>query len=200
MPAPIAAPVDTPYPGTISLMVDLSNTPEQVLKVQETIPVKGRDITLLYPEWLPGTHSPSNPITQLAGLTITANGKPVPWARDRVNMYAFHVAAPKEASTLEVSFQFLASLDPKRSRISAKFADLTWNSVLLYPAGYFSRDIKFEPSLRLPDAWKFACSLDVKAQDGNLIHFKETTLNTLIDSPLYAGMNFKRLDLIQRGR
>jgi predicted metalloprotease with PDZ domain len=195
MPAPIAAPVDTPYLGAISLLVDLSNTPEQVLKVQETIPIKGRDITLLYPEWLPGTHSPSNPITQLAGLTITANGKQVPWSRDRVNMYAFHVAAPKDASTLEVSFQFLASLDPKRSRISAKFADLTWNSVLLYPVGYFSRDIKFEAALRLPEAWKFACSLDVKAQDGNLIHFKETTLNTLIDSPLYAGVNFKRLDL-----
>src|SRR5450755_3420612 len=56
MPAPIAAPVDTPYPGTISLLVDLSNTPEQVLNVHETIPIKGRDITLLYPEWLPGTH------------------------------------------------------------------------------------------------------------------------------------------------
>jgi predicted metalloprotease with PDZ domain len=195
MPEPVVAPVDSPYPGTISLLVDLSNTPEQVLKVHETVPIKSRDVTLLYPEWLPGTHSPSNSVTQLAGLTITANGQRVPWVRDRVNMHAFHVAAPKDATTLEIDFQFLASLDPKRSRISAKFADLTWNSVLLYPAGYFSRDIKFEAALRLPEAWKFACSLDVKSQEGNLIHFKETTLNTLIDSPLYAGVNFKRLDL-----
>jgi predicted metalloprotease with PDZ domain len=89
----------------------------------------------------------------------------------------------------------LAPLDPKRGRISAKFADVTWNSVLLYPAGYFSRDIKYEAAIRLPDGWKFACAMDVKSQNGNLVQFKETTLNTLIDSPLYAGAHFKRLDL-----
>jgi len=194
-PPPIVAPADTPYPGTISLLVDVTGVNSRVLKVHETIPVKGRDITLLYPEWLPGTHSPSNPISELAGLVITANGKRISWVRDRVNMYAFHVEAPRDATTLDINFQFLAPLDPKRGRISSTFADVTWNSVLLYPAGYFSRDIKFEPALRLPEGWKFACSLDVKSQDGNLVHFKDTTLNTLIDSPLYAGVNFKRLDL-----
>jgi predicted metalloprotease with PDZ domain len=192
---PVVTPADTPYPGTISLMVDVTNTTNKVVNVHETVPVKGRDVTLLYPEWLPGTHSPSNPVAQLAGLVVTANGKRVPWVRDRVDMHAFHIEAPKDATTLDVSFQYLASLDPKRSRISAKFADVTWNSVLLYPAGHFSRDIKFETSIRLPEAWKFACSLEVKSQNGNLIQFKETTLNTLIDSPLYAGANFKRLDL-----
>jgi predicted metalloprotease with PDZ domain len=195
MPPPIAAPVDTPYPGTISLLVNVMNITDRILTVHETIPVKGRDITLLYPEWLPGTHSPSNAVAQLDGLVITANGKRVPWMRDRVDMYAFHVEAPQDAKALEVEFQFLASQDPKRSRISSKFANVTWNSVLLYPAGYFSRDIKFETSLRLPEGWKFACALETKSQDGNLVQFKETTLNTLIDSPLYAGVNFKRVDL-----
>ena len=194
-PPPIVAPADTPFPGTISLLVDVTDVNSRVLKVHETIPVKGRDITLLYPEWLPGTHSPSNPISELAGLVITANGKRISWVRDRVNMYAFHVEAPRDTTTLDVSFVFLAPLDPKRGRISSKFADITWNSVLLYPAGYFSRDIKFEPALRLPEGWKFACSLEAKSQDGNLVQFKNTTLNTLIDSPLYAGSNFKRLDL-----
>jgi predicted metalloprotease with PDZ domain len=195
MPPPIAAPADSPYPGPISLIVDVTNTTDRILNVHETIPVKGRDVTLLYPEWLPGTHSPSNPVESLAGLMVTAGGKRVSWVRDRVNMYAFHVEVPKDATTLEINFQFLAALDSKRSRISSKFADVTWNSVLLYPAGYFARDIKFETSIHLPEAWKFACSLDVKSQNGNLVQFKETTLNTLIDSPLYAGVNFKRLDL-----
>ena len=204
-PAAIATPVDTPFPGTISLLVDATDVHRRVLKVHETIPVKGRDITLLYPEWLPGTHSPSNPISALAGLVITANGRRVPWSRDRVNMYAFHVEAPKDATSLDIDFEFLAPLDPKRGRISATFADVTWNSVLLYPAGYFSRDIKFGTSLRLPDGWKFACALDVKGQDVKgqsenqgqfeAVEFKETTLNTLIDSPLYAGAHFKRFDL-----
>ncbi len=195
LPPPIVAPADTPYPGTISLLVDVTDINSRVQNVHETIPMKGRSITLLYPEWLPGTHSPSNPVDNLAGLVITANGKRIPWVRDRVNMYAFHVELPQDATSLDVNFQYLAPLDPKRGRVSAKFADVTWNSVLLYPAGYFSRDIKFATSLRLPEEWKFACSLDVKSQNGNLVQFKDTTLNTLIDSPLYAGANFKRLDL-----
>ena len=195
LPPPIVAPADTPYPGTISLLVDATNITDRILSVHETIPIKGRDITLLYPEWLPGTHSPSNPASELAGLIVTANGKRIPWVRDRVDIYAFHVEAPKDATTLDMNFQYLAPQDPKRGRISAKFADVTWNSLLLYPAGYFSRDIKFETAIRLPEAWKFACSLDVKSQNGNLVQFQETTLNTLIDSPLYAGVNFKRLDL-----
>lgn len=195
LPPPIVAPADTPYPGTLLLNVDLTNVNDRILVVHETIPVKGRQVTLLYPEWLPGTHSPSNPIAQLAGLVLTANGARVPWVRDRVNMYAFHIDLPAGVTTLDANFQYLAPIDPKRGRISSKFADVTWNSVLLYPAGYFSRDIKFSTTLRMPQGWKFACALDVKAQDGNMVQFKDTTLNTLVDSPLYAGANFKRVDL-----
>jgi len=195
LPPPITAPADTPYPGTISLLVDLTNITDRVLNVHETIPVKAGDLVLLYPEWLPGTHSPSNPVENMAGLVIMANGKRIDWVRDRVNMYAFHIDVPQDVSSLEVNFQYLAPIKPKEGRISSKFADLTWNSVLLYPAGYFSRRITFAPSVRLPNGWKFAVALDVKSQDGSLVTFKDTTLNTLVDSPLYAGVNFKRVDI-----
>jgi predicted metalloprotease with PDZ domain len=195
MPPPIAAPVDTPYVGTISLHVDTTNITDRIFTVHETIPVKGREITLLYPEWHPGAHSPSDPVAELGGLIFTANGKRIPWRRDPVDMYAFHVELPPDAKSLEVNFDYLAAQDPKRSRIDSKFADVTWNSVLLYPAGYFSRDIKFETTLHLPEGWKFASALEVKSQEGNVVHFKETTLNTLADAPLYAGVNFKRVDL-----
>ncbi|HXF13779.1 MAG TPA: hypothetical protein VN517_11550 [Terriglobales bacterium] len=195
LPSAVPAPVDQPFPGTISLSVDLTNVTDRVLNVRETIPVKPGEITLLYPEWLPGTHSPSNPVGYLAGLVITANRKPVPWTRDRVDMWAFHVKVPQAASTLELKFQYLAPIKPQEGRISNKIADLTWNSVLLYPSGYFARQIRFSPELKLPDGWKFATALDVKSQSGDLVSFKEVPLNTLIDSPLYAGINFKRVDL-----
>ncbi len=195
LPPPIVAPADVPYPGTITLSVDATNVNDRIFPVRETIPVKGKQVTLLYPEWIPGTHSPSNPVMELAGLVITANGKTIPWVRDRVHMSAFHVDVPAGVTSLEASFQFLAAIDPKRSRISDDFADLTWQSVLLYPAGYFSRDITFSTTLKLPDGWKFACALGVKSQEGSTVAFKDTTLNTLVDSPLYAGVNFKRVDL-----
>ncbi|MGA2905081.1 MAG: peptidase M61 [Candidatus Korobacteraceae bacterium] len=195
LPPPIAAPADTPYPGTISLAVDATNINDRVLNVRETIPVKAGEITLLYPEWLPGAHSPAIPVTNMAALIVTANGKRVAWVRDRVNMYAFHIDVPQGVTTLDINFQYLAPLDPKRGRISSKFANVTWDSVLLYPAGHFSRDIEFAPAVRLPEGWKFASALEAKSQDDNLVQFKETTLNTLVDSPLYAGVNYKRVDL-----
>jgi hypothetical protein len=45
----IPPPSDTPYPGTISLLVDASNVTGRVLNVHEMIPVKGRDINAALP-------------------------------------------------------------------------------------------------------------------------------------------------------
>jgi hypothetical protein len=151
LPPAIAAPADTPYAGTISLLVDITNINDRVINVHETIPVNGREITLLYPEWLPGTHSPSNPLVNMAGLVVTADGKRVSWVRDRVNVYAFHIDLPQDAKTLDVNFQYLAPMKPQQGRISSNFADLCWNTTLLYPAGYFSRRISFAPTLKLPE-------------------------------------------------
>ena len=195
LPPPIVAPADTPYSGTISLMVDATNVNDRIFDVHENIPVQPGEITLLYPEWIPGTHSPSNSIANFAGLVVTANGQRIPWVRDKVNMYAFHIDVPQGVTTLDVNFQYLGPIDPKRGRVSSKIADMTWCRVALYPAGYFSRDIKFEPSLRMPNGWKYATALETNSQDGNLVKFKETTFNTLVDSPVYIGANFKRVDL-----
>ncbi len=195
LPPAIAAPVDKAYPGTISLSVDVTNVNDRILNVRETIPVQPGQTTLLYPEWLPGTHSPSNPVENMAGLIITAGGNRIAWVRDRVNMSAFHVDVPKGVTTLELGFQYLAPLNPQRGRVSNKFADITWNSVLIYPAGHFSRQIRLAPELRLPEGWKFATALDVKSQNGNVVQFKDVPLNTLVDSPVYAGANYKLVDI-----
>src|SRR3954470_9639926 len=81
--AQTAPPADTPYaPGTIRLAVDATDLSQRIFKVRETIPVAAGELTLLYPQWLPGNHSPSGPIDKLAGLRITvddgsADGKPL---------------------------------------------------------------------------------------------------------------------------
>ena len=67
--------------------------------------------------------------------------------------------------------------------------------MVLYPAGHFSRDIHFQPNLVLPSGWKYATALTTDSKDGDTVHFHETTLNTLVDSPLYGGANYKRIDL-----
>jgi predicted metalloprotease with PDZ domain len=197
LPPPIKAPLDQPYPGVIGLQVSARDVTHRVLEVQETVPVQPGKLTLLYPEWIPGTHSPTGPISEFAGLEVTANGKRVPWLRDRVNVYAFHIDVPTGVRSLDVKFQYLAPLQRRQGRISfsSRILDLSWNTVLLYPAGHFSRDITFAPGILLPDGWHFATALDVRSQNGDRVLFKDTTLNTLVDSPLYAGVNYRRVNL-----
>ena len=72
------APRDVPYaPGTIRLEVDATNLDQRIFRVRETIPVQAGELTLLYPQWLPGKHSPRGPIDKIAGIRFSAGGKPL---------------------------------------------------------------------------------------------------------------------------
>jgi predicted metalloprotease with PDZ domain len=203
MPPAIAAPGETAYPGTITLDVDVSDVTRGVFRVRETIPVAGAgQLTLLYPEWLPGNHGPRGPINHLAGLQITANGGPLPWRRDVVNVYAFHVDVPEDVSWIEAQFHFLSPTAVNQGRIVAtpELLNLQWNTVVLYPAGYAASRIRVAPSVRLPEGWRFATALDGAATQGASTRFAETSLETLIDSPMFAGRHYRQVDLDPGGR
>ena len=185
------------YPGNLTLKVDLTDLDRRVIGVQESIPVRPGPLTLLYPEWLPGNHAPRGPIDGLAGLVITAGGHPVEWTRDAVNVYAFHVQVPAGANRLELEFEFASPLvrDQGRTVVTPDMAGLQWNTVVLYPAGFYVSRIAVAASVTLPEGWEFAGALDVEGRRGAEIRFKPTTLEMLVDSPLFAGRYFKSLDL-----
>jgi predicted metalloprotease with PDZ domain len=204
MPPPIATPVDTAYPGSIQLSVDITDITDRVEKVHEDIPVEpgAKEMVLLYPEWIPGDHSPTGPISALAGIVTTVDGKSVQWVRDRVNINAFHVPLSEGAKTVTLDFDYLSPIKPSAGRVevSDAIADLAWNEVLMYPAGYFSRGISLDTTLKLPTGWKYATALETVSNQGdtaggNTVRFERTTLNTLVDSPLYAGLYSSRIDL-----
>jgi predicted metalloprotease with PDZ domain len=195
--ADVPPPLDQPYPGTIVLKVDATNLSQQIFRMTMSIPVKPGPLTLLYPQWLPGNHGPSGPLTQLAGLKFSGNGKPIDWVRDPVQVHAFHVTVPEGVTTLEAQYQFLSPLDGAQGRITMTndILGVQWPSVTLYPAGYNSRRITVQPNLTLPDGWQYGSALETAARKGNEIAFKPLDLETLIDSPLFAGRYFKRIDL-----
>lgn len=198
LPPPIAPPRDVAYLGPIQLAVDITDLQRRVINVHETVPVQPDDeLTLLYPEWIPGDHSPTGPLARLAGLVITGNGARIDWVRDRVNVFAFRIKIPRGVSKIDLQFQYLSPVKKSDGRISVskKIVDLEWSDVILYPAGFFSRRIEFTPRLTIPEGWHFASALDVASESGNEVEFKTTTLNTLVDSPLYAGINYQRIDL-----
>jgi predicted metalloprotease with PDZ domain len=194
--AQIPAPQDTPYPGTIAIHVDASDTSQGIFRVHETIPVTPGKLILLYPKWIPGNHSPTGPIDMLAGIRITANGKPLAWHRYKYDVYAFRVDVPDGVSSIDVNFQFLSGRGGHAFvQMTDKMLSLEWDPLSLYPAGHYSRDITFAPSVTFPAGFKFATALEKQAQTGDTVTFKPTTFNTLVDSPIYAGKYMKRVDL-----
>src|SRR6267154_791434 len=163
MPPPIAAPKDAPYPGSIRLSVDATDLERHLFTVHETIPVRaGEPLVLLYPQWLPGNHSPTGRVDKLAGLVVHANGARVEWTRDPVDVFAFHLNVPNGTAAIDVDFQFMSPLDSAQGRVvmTPEMLNLQWNTVVLYPAGYFAHRITVEPSVRLPDGWGFGTALE----------------------------------------
>src|SRR5579883_89919 len=92
----------------IKIQVDATDAPRKIFHARLTFPAKPGPMTLLYPEWIPGEHGPTGPITDLVGLKITAGGRSIPWTRDRVNMYAFHVDVPAGVSSIEAVFDLIS--------------------------------------------------------------------------------------------
>jgi len=200
----VPPPADTAYPGTIRLDVDATDLQRHIFRVHEEIPVAAGPLTLLYPQWLPGKHAPRGPIDKLAGIKASAGGKALEWKRDPLDVYAFHLDIPQGADTLSLDFQFLSPQESSQGRVvmTPDMLNLQWDTVALYPAGHASRRITFAPSVKLPAGWQFAGALDVAdgatpnatGADG-VARFKPVTFNVLVDSPLFAGRYFKRIEL-----
>ena len=199
--APIAAPKDRAYPGEIHLTVDASDLERRIARVHESVSGIGAETVLLYPKWLPGTHAPEGPIDRIAGLRITANGAQISWTRDPVDVYAFRVHTGPGIKSIDIDFEYLSPTSPKvgAMEISRDVLMIEWNELVLYPAGYFARQIPVQASLTLPPDWQFGSALESASASGARATFKRTSLETLIDSPVYAGRYAARLELDPSG-
>jgi predicted metalloprotease with PDZ domain len=190
--------VDKSYPGVIELHVDATNVAQKIFKVHERIPVKPGAITLLYPQWLLGAHSPADgSLAQFAGLILSADRHRVEWTRDPLNMHAFHATVPAGVSALEADFVFLSPLEGSEGAIvmTPEMLAVHWEALVLYPAGYFAHGVMLQPTVAFPENWQFAGALQQIGHSGAEAQFKAVNLEELIDSPLYAGRYFKRIDL-----
>jgi len=181
------------------LEVDLRDAPSHIFHAKLRLPVKGGPLTLIYPKWIPGEHSPTGPIVDFVGLKIIANGKEISWRRDDVDMYAFHIDVPAGVDTLEATYDYLSPAEPTTWReppsSTAKLAVLNWYVVTLYPQGPKTDDLIYVASLRLPSGWKYGTALPVAKETADEIEFAPASLTTVIDSPVIAGTYLRNIDL-----
>jgi predicted metalloprotease with PDZ domain len=195
--------VDSPYPGKLSVDVDMRDATRKIFSVRETIPVKAGALTLRYPKWIPGEHSPSGTLNGLTALHFSANGKRLAWRRELADMYSIDLQVPEGVTQLDVDFQYLSPIGGgdfgQSVSATPRLAELEWNQVLFYPAGYPVRQIPIQSTIRVPDGWQFATSLDREAEKAGITRFKTVSVEQLVDSPLFTGQYFKRIDLTPPG-
>ena len=195
----IPAARDLPYPGTVALDIDATDVMRGLYRVTETIPVQPgmRDLVLLYPQWLPGNHAATGNAALLNDLRFTANGKPLAWKRDPVDVYAFHVALPEGVREVTAKFVHTSPLQTSEGRVTMtrEMLNLQWEKMSLYPAGHYVRRIKVKPTVKAPAGWAVYTALDGHSASGQNHAWAATDYETLVDSPIFAGKYAQRTEL-----
>ena len=196
----IPAAADTPYPGTMAIDIDATDVTRGIFSIRQTIPVaRTGDFVLLFPKWVPGGHTPRNEIEKMAGLKVSAGGREIPWTRDPVDVYAFHLNIPKGVKAIDVRFQYLTATraDQGRTLVTPNMMSLQPIVTSFYPAGYFVRQIPVKLTVKYPEGWSAASALNAKVA-GSTYTYEPTNYEILIDSPIVAGRYYKKWALSDR--
>lgn len=194
--APGAEPISA---RPMELDLDATQAPRKLFQARLVIPAAPGPLTLSYPQWIPGEHSPSGPIADLSGLKLRAGGQALSWRRDEVDLYTFHCTVPEGADRVEATLDYLGPLSKEGFTSGASCTDrlavLNWNQVLLYPRGRSVREQKVRAALTLPPGWKFSTPLASAGEKEGHIQFATVSLETLVDSPVLCGAYLKEIPL-----
>jgi len=197
----IPQPQDVPYPGTIKLEIDATNLSQRIFRVKETIPAQPGPLTLLYPMWVPGGHTPRNAIDKIAGITFKANGQKLDWKRDTLDVAAFHIDVPAGATEITAEFDFLTPTGGGQGRVvmTPNMLNLQFLSAALYPAGHYTHRIMVDPRVTYPAGWTAFTALHEDGRSGDTVDYKDVPFDILVDSPVYAGRYARNIDLTPAG-
>lgn len=181
----------------IEIVADISDAPRKIYHADVELPVTAGPLALTTPQWIPGNHRPTGPVSEITGVVFTIDGKQTEWRRDDVDMYQFHVEIPAGATTLHAHLDCIVT-----GRVSQKMAVLEWEKLLLYPAHTPVRDIPIQPSLKVPAGWGVGTALQPEGSEswpvpaaGRTTKFAVTNVEQLEDSPIITGQNFHEFAL-----
>ena len=194
-----------PAPPTVIVSVDATDAPRKIFHAHLTIPATPGTLTLYYPEWIPGEHGPTGPIQELAGLRFTGNGQILNWRRDLLDGWTFHVEVPQGVSLVDAALDYMSpaghdGIYTGGQSATDKMTVISWNTLVLYPAGWTSDELTYQATLRLPEGWKFGTPLPIASQEAGEIKFSPASLTTLVDSPVIAGEFLRIVPLAENPR
>ncbi|MBV8200886.1 MAG: M61 family peptidase [Acidobacteria bacterium] len=173
-PAATAGPAAGPAAGAaaasppLDLLVDATDARRGLFHSRLVIPASPGPLELAYPKWIQGEHTPTGPIAELAGLTVTALGKALAWRRDPLEPFVFHVEVPAGAGAVTVELDYLSppasfgSGYGETPNSTTHLAIVDWHDLLVYPLGRAAAEIPIRARLRLPRGWQFDTALHVE--------------------------------------
>jgi predicted metalloprotease with PDZ domain len=192
----------------IQITADLTEVGRKLYHAEVELPVKAGPLTLITPQWIPGNHRPNGPVQDITGVVFTANGQTLPWRRDDVNLYEFHLTVPKGVTSLHAHLDCIVN-----ARATTKLAVLEWEKLLLYPAGIAGKEIAVQPSVTVPAGWGIGTALTpistgpppattgvsegahTPSAGSTTTKYAATTVEQLEDSPVIAGQYFHEFAL-----
>jgi predicted metalloprotease with PDZ domain len=195
---------------TLRIEVDARDLPRRLLHARIQVPCQPGKLGLWYPKWIPGTHAPSGPIQDIAGLRFeTTDGKVVPWRRDDGEVFRVECDVPNGTHEIVALLDVICNGPAVEASGHLSYGNnlvgmINWSNCVLYPDGLSCDDIMASLSLRLPRAWRSATALKTesagKGQDQRpakegYTAFKTVTLNDLLDNPLIAGEHLRTVPL-----
>ncbi|HYU31893.1 MAG TPA: M61 family peptidase [Thermoanaerobaculia bacterium] len=203
----VSSALAAPAPRPLDLTVDATEAPRGIFHSHLTVPAAPGPLTLAYPKWIQGEHAPTGPVMQVAGLTVSAQGKTLAWRRDPIERFLVQVDVPAGAGAVEVELDYLSPPEGfgagygKTPNATQHLAVVDWHDLLVYPLEKNVDQIPVRARLRLPAGWQIATALAVESgaepnarQDGT-VTFAPTTLYNLIDGPVLAGDLFRTIEI-----
>jgi predicted metalloprotease with PDZ domain len=180
----------------IQITANLTDAPRKLFHAEIDIPVHSGPLALTAAAWIPGHHATKNTDNDITGLVFTANGNTIPWRRDDVDLYEFHLTVPAGVTSIHAHIDYIANIKATNS-----LAVLEWEDLMLYPGGIPVRQIAIQPSVIVPAGWGVATSLkplsagDPEHPADGKVRYAVTTVETLEDSPIFTGINFREYPL-----
>ncbi len=111
----------------------------------------------------------------------------LPWTRDPVDVFAFHIDVPSGAQQLDLEFQFLSATKPDQAASPSPDDDLAaaqFGQPL--SGGLLPRQIPIQMTATFPAGWTAAGAVSAKAS-GSTYTYDTTNYEILVDSPMLAG-------------
>jgi predicted metalloprotease with PDZ domain len=176
----------------ITLQVDASEIGRGLVHAEIRMPVTARPVRLVYPRWDASWTIWEDNIFDVTDLHFRADDVELVWRRDPLDLFAFDIDVPPDATHIELSFDILLEPDS----FTPSLARLYWERVLLLPPGAALDETNVAARLRPPAEWTATTALAVEESTEGETAFHAVPVKRLIDAPIIMGLHTRRADVL----